>query len=134
MQNTNRTRALQTSFGRLDEILLTRIASAVPIVLFAIALCVASFAVIRYLDATEETDIRQTDRFYLTRLNVELREPYRAYRHHRVYPEPAARWVLEERELMELQQWIKRHDLVIQAALSRESASEERGSVKNWLH
>jgi hypothetical protein len=133
MQNTNRTRALQTSFGRLDEILLTRIASAVPIVLFAVALCLASFAVIRYLDATEETDIRQTDRLYLTRLTVELQEPYRAYRHHRVYPEPAARWVLEERELMELQQWIKRHDLVVQAALAGESGNEAE-SIKNWLH
>lgn len=130
MQNTNRTHALQTIPARLDEILLTRIASAVPIVLFAMALFIASFAVIRYLDATEQTDISQTDRFYLTRLNVELQEPYRAYRHHRVYPEPAARWVLEERELMELQQWIKQHDLVVQAALAGETGA---GSVKNWL-
>ena len=133
MQNTNCTRALQTILARLDEILLTRIASAVPIVLFAMALFIASFAVTRYLDATEQTDIRQTDRFYLTRLNAELQEPYRAYRHHRVYPEPAARWVLEERELMELQQWIKQHDLIVQAALAGESGGET-GSVKNWLH
>ncbi len=133
MQDTNRTRALQTLPAMLDGILLTRIASAVPIVLFAMALFIASFAAIRYLDATEQTDIRQTDRFYLTRLNVEMQAPYRAYRHHQVFPESAARWVLEERELVELQQSIKQHDLIIQAALAGEIGSET-GSVKNWLH
>jgi hypothetical protein len=118
----------------LDKILLTRVASAIPILLFTIALLTASFAVIRYLDATEQADIRQTDRFYLTRLDVSQQGQYRGYRHHHVYPDPAARWVLEERELKELQQWIKQHDLVINAALSREHSSEETGSVKNWLH
>ena len=76
-----------------------RVASAIPVLLFTIALFTASFAVAQYLDATEQTDIRQTDTLYLTRLDLNQQGQYREYRHHRVYPDPAARWVGEEREL-----------------------------------
>lgn len=116
------------------EKLLTPVGSAMPVLLFTIALLTASLAVAQYLDATEQIDIRAIDTLYLTRLDLNQQGQYQEYRHHRVYPDPAARWVGNERELRELKQWIKQHDLIIQAALSRESASEETGSVKNWLH
>lgn len=112
----------------------TSVASAITSLLFAVAVAAASLSVTRYLDGREQSDIRETDRVYLTRLYVDERGQYRDYRDHRVYPDPAARWVLEERELLELKQWIKQHDLVIQTALSQESASKEMRSFKNWLH
>ncbi len=118
----------------LDRNLVTPVASALPSLLVTIAVVAASLAVSRYLDATEQIDIRQTDTVYLTRLDSDQQRQYLDYRDHRVYPDPAARWVGEERELRELKQWIKQHDIAIQAALSRESASEEAGSFKNWLH
>jgi hypothetical protein len=112
---------------------LTPVGSALPILLFTIALLTASLAVAQYLDATEQIAIREIDTLYLTRLDLHQQGQYQEYRHHRVYPDPAARWVGEERELRELKQWIKQHDIAIQAALSREGATEA-ASVKNWLH
>ena len=88
----------------------------------------------QYLDATEQIDIRAIDILYLTRLDLPQQGQYQEYRHHLVYPDPAARWVGEEQELKELKQWIKRHDLIIQAALAGQGAMEAGESVKNWLH
>lgn len=118
----------------LDRNLVTPVAPALPTLLLTIAVVAASLAVSRYLDATEQIDIHQTDTVYLARLDADQQRQYQDYRDHRVYPDPAARWVVEERELIELQQWIQQHDLVIQAALSREGASEKTGSLKTWLH
>jgi hypothetical protein len=118
----------------VDRNLVAPLASAIPPLLFTMALVAASFGVARYLDTTEQIAMREIDTLYLTRLDLNQQGQYQEYRHHRVYPDPAARWVGEERELRELKQWIKQHDIAIQAALSREGATEEAASVKNWLH
>ena len=118
----------------VDRHLITHIASAFPVWLFAIGLVAAAFGAARYLDVTDQIDIHEIDALYLTRLDSNQRGQYQAYRHHRVYPDHAARWVGEEQELNELKQWIKQHDLVIQAALSDQGAREVAGSIKNWLH
>jgi hypothetical protein len=117
-----------------DRNLGTPVASAMPSLLFAMALLTASLGVSRYLDAAEQLDIHETDAVYLARLDADQQRQYQDYRDHRVYPDPAARWVGNERELRELKQWIKQHDLIIQVALSRESQGEEAEAFKNWLH
>ena len=117
-----------------DKHLVAPATSAIPLVVFAMALLVASISVGRYLDATEQLDIRTIDSLYLTRLDLHQRWQYQEYRQHRVYPDPAARWVGNERELKELKQWIKQHDLMIQAALSHKGPTQGEESFKNWLH
>ena len=81
-----------------DKKLIIPLASVIPTALFAISVAAASLAVSGYLDAREQLDIGQTDMVYLMRLHVDEQWHYRVYRDHRVYPDPAARWVLEERE------------------------------------
>lgn len=117
-----------------DKHLVTPAVSALPLLAFATALLVASISVGKYLDATEQLDIRTIDSMYLRRLDLQQRGQYQEYRQHRVFPDPAARWVGSERELKELKQWIKQHDQVIQAALSHEGQQKGEESLKNWLH
>lgn len=117
----------------LDKVLVHPIASTLPTVIFTVALLAACLGIGRYLDAREQLDIRATDRLYLTRLDRTQQGQYQDYRDHRVYPDPAARWVGSEREMKELKQWIKQRDIVIQAALSHQG-SDDMQSFKNWLH
>ena len=118
----------------VDRNLVTPVTASIPVLLFTIALIVSSFAVARYLDAMEEIDVHAIDAMYLTPLDLYQRGQYQEYRHHRVYPDPAARWVKSEQELRELKQWIKQHDMAIQVALSHANSGEYAQSFKNWLH
>ncbi len=108
----------------VNRTVLTSLSSALPEILFVAALAAAFLTIAQYLDTTEQLAIRQTDSVYLTRLDQQEQQQYRDYRNHRVYPDPAERWVLEERELQELRQWIKAHDLVIEAALAHDAAGD----------
>ena len=117
-----------------DKRLVPPVIAAVPLIVFALSLLAASISVGKYLDATEQLDIRTIDNMYLTHLDLYQQGQYQEYRQHRVYPDPAARWVGSERELKELRQWIKQHDMVIQAALSHEGPGNGEEALKNWVH
>ena len=104
------------------------ITSQFAVILPRLILCVALLSAIvagnRYLDAIEQVDLRETDTLYLARLDFDQQRQYRDYRDHYVSPDAAARWVREQGELRELKQSIMEQELVIQASVSRERASQ----------
>ena len=82
-----------------------------------LACLIAIVAGSRYLDAIEQVDTRQTDLSNLARLDADQQRQYREYPDHQVAPGTAAQWVQEDREMTELKQSIRKHEIAMQYAL-----------------